>query len=183
MIDVVGVDIETTGLDVEKHEITEVGLVRVTGDLRHEICRASMRFRIERIADASPIALDIFGWSAAEWAAAVPRETHMGLMWQFCLGARPMGHNVSFDLRFLNKAFKDAKLVIPWHQTSKPIDTKSHCKRRKDELGLPGAKLDHACEHFKIPRPKVHRALDDAIACWAVAKALGIHPEADDHGA
>jgi DNA polymerase III alpha subunit (gram-positive type) len=179
--DVVVIDIETTGLDVEAHEITEVGLVRVTPDLGHEICRASMRFQIERLADASQVALDIFGWSAAEWSGAVSRATHLGLVWSFCLQARPMGHNVPFDLRFLNKAFDDIGLARPWDMALPPIDTKTYCNRRKAELGLPGAKLDHACEHFKIPRPKVHRALDDAIACWAVGRALGISEELARH--
>jgi len=160
-------DVETSGLSPKRHEILEVGAIRFDGPG----CETSLsaRVRPEHIETASARALEVCGYSPAKWAEAVPLSVALRALRRLIKGHDPYddgaedscdtigGHNVSFDLRFLRAA--DPRWVDP-----ATVDTMAIAKRLKAEGELEGASLDDLCRHLRIPRPRPHRALDDARA-------------------
>lgn len=171
-MDVVALDIETTGLDWNINEIIEVGVVRVTEDLQHEIVRFGCKIKIEHMETASPVALKVNGWNEADWANAPDRRFVLAIYWSLCQGAKPLGHNARrFDVPFLNATFSTMGLPPPWGTTG-VIDTMELCRPLKDRGDIQSQKLDACCAYFNIPRQEPHRALDDTVATLEVARIL-----------
>ena len=108
-------DCEFGGLDVERHDITEVGVI-VTDDRLRELDEKSWRVaaRPERI---SPEAAKIFGYDEALWADAVPvrqaLEEFTALLPQDKTVV-PAGQNVRMDVQFLERAYKACELHYPF---------------------------------------------------------------------
>lgn len=70
-MDLVFVDVETTGLDPERHELLEVAAVRVHPHTLEPLDHASARVRPGRLADANPRALEVNGYTDEAWRDAV----------------------------------------------------------------------------------------------------------------
>ncbi len=68
-----------------------------------------------------------------------------------------VGHNVQFDLGFINEHLKRLKLP---ELTNKSIDTIEIAKRY---LILASYRLSNVAAYLKVPQPSAHRALVDVI--------------------
>lgn len=98
------VDVETTGLNPEMHEIIEICII--TGSKTYHT-----KIRPLRIQMADPFALSINGYNSKEWADAPTfEEVHLQIS-KMLAGKTIAGHNVKFDIEFLNESL-DRKSVV-----------------------------------------------------------------------
>jgi DNA polymerase III epsilon subunit family exonuclease len=172
------IDVETTGLDPNRHEIIELGCVLARqvpmegkGSRLEFVEEFEYRILPEHLEDADPESLMINGFTAERWADAVPLEVAMEQFSEKVRGASFVAHNVSFDLAFVEKAFKrtGVKNLMHYHK----IDT----------ISLAFAILYHnpevqkfslraLCEYFGIQNKNAHTALSDARATFELYKHL-----------
>ena len=172
------IDVETTGLDPEKHELIEIGCVLAKqipvegkGSRLELIDEFEFKIFPEHLEDSDPESLMINGYTAERWANAIPLKEAMEQFSEKVRGASFVAHNVSFDLAFIDKAFKKTgvKNLMHYHK----IDT----------ISLAFAILYHnpevekfslrfLCEYFGITNENAHTALSDARATFEVYKRL-----------
>ena len=105
------IDIETTGLSLDKHEIIQIGCVLVSqdndGNKNFKITEEfEIKIKPENITTADPVALKINGYNEANWKDGVKLKEAMETLSRKTDGAMMVGHNVSFDWAFLEKAFE-----------------------------------------------------------------------------
>ncbi len=108
-------DCEFGGLDVEQHDLTEVGLI-LTDERLVESTEAQWRVRArpERI---SPEAAKIFGYDEALWAEAPGVRQVLTEIVEMLPKDRkvvPAGQNVRMDVLFLERAFQKCGIPYPF---------------------------------------------------------------------
>lgn len=157
-IDFVVVDTETTGLRPGSHRVIEVAGVRVRGgevvDSFQSLLNPGVRI---------PMFIAQFTGITQEMVAIAP-ASHEALpaFLSFAEGAIVVGHNVGFDLGFLNY---EAQLL----GQSFPIDGLDTIPLARRFLpGLKRFKLDNVADHLRIATSQRHRALGDARVTAAV---------------
>lgn len=158
------IDLETTGLQKETDEIIELAAVRV---IDHKIAgEFSVLIRTEKklsneITELTGIRQEMLEESGLPLAEAIE---------QFCgfIGSSAMvGHNISFDRVFLNRACaKLGRDLI--HNIGK--DTLSMARRCVKEV--PDYKLATLAKHFGIPIEEKHRALADCKTTFLLYEKL-----------
>jgi DNA polymerase-3 subunit alpha (Gram-positive type) len=152
-IDFVIVDIETTGLDPELNEITEIAALRVVkGEIRDAF--ASL-IRIGRPLPGEIIRLTGITDDMLRESGRDKGEVLRGFL-SFVKDTPLIAHNVEFDVPFLSYHLKQglaATLKNPLVCTLR--------LSRKLIPGLPSHKLGSVAEYFKIPTPLTHRASAD----------------------
>lgn len=165
------IDIETTGLDPERHEIIEVAAVRVDPRTLAELEDLSVQVRPRRPDDADPTALALVGYSPDAWTDAVDLADALARIKPLLDGAVLAGHNVAFDRSFLSRAWAEAG--------SRPDDLDHHLLDTATlawPLLVAGAvdslSLGPVCAALGIDREQEHRALADARASLEVARRL-----------
>ena len=152
------IDLETTGLRLDSDEIIEVGIVRCTphevvsrwGKLVRPETMPSLRVsRLTGITSAMLLEAPKF--------ADIEEELREQLA-----GATPIGHNVRFDLEFLEgygvRADKPAIDTFPLSQVIDPA--------------APSHRLGDLCAQYGIELEHAHRAPDDADAARLLLLAL-----------
>lgn len=170
-MDLVFVDVETTGLDPERHELIEVAAVRVHPHTLEPIDHASARVRPGRLADADPRALEVNGYTDEAWRDAVTLQAALRQVAPLLDGAVVAGHNVGFDWAFLSRGFARAGLPLPavdYHR----VDTASLAWPLLAAAEIDSLSLDAVCAALGLSRPSPHRALADALASLEVARRL-----------
>jgi len=168
------VDIETTGFNVEKHEIIEIGGVIVEqkdGIPLAIVDEFEIKIQPERIHDADPEALSINGYNEAEWMFAVNKEQAMKLFAEKVKDAVMVAHNVAFDYSFLAKAFADTEVENTMFYAKLDTISFAYAKLHRME-NAPRLSLGALCEHFGVENSRAHTALADAKATYEVYKKL-----------
>ena len=164
-------DLETTGLDPERHDIVEIGVIRVRGDTLAEITHTDVRVRPERLTNACPEALAIGGYSTRGWQhAASLREA---LIWisPYLKGASLADHNVAFDRAFLDAAWERARLA-PTAMDHHSLDTMMLSWPLLASGVVESLSLDAVTDYLGLERPEPHGALADARCSLQVARRL-----------
>jgi len=165
------VDLETTGLDVRRHEIIEAGVLRVDARSLEVIATCEVRIRPERLDEAEPEALAVSGFSFAEWAQAATLDVALSRITPLLEGALIAGHNVGFDWAFIEAAYRQAHLPRPnvdYHR----LDTASLAWPLVASGELRSMSLDAVAAHLGLERPSPHRAMADARCSLEVARRL-----------
>jgi DNA polymerase III epsilon subunit-like protein len=165
------IDTETTGLDPHKHEIIEVAVVTevVLTDGSGSVVRGwSAKIAPERIEAADPKALQVNGYTPEAWAGAPTfSEIADELAELLASGSVVCGHNVGFDVAFIEAAFAriGRKVRIPYHK----LDTVSLAYAAWNGSGTgPGLSLDKLRMHLGMSLDGAHSALKDAEDARAV---------------
>jgi DNA polymerase-3 subunit epsilon/ATP-dependent DNA helicase DinG len=148
MQSIVSIDIETTGLDPERDAIIEVGAVRFSGN-RVEAEWSSLinprRHVPEFITSLTGIDDAMLRQAPSFRAVAPVIESFVG-------GAHILGHNIRFDLGFLQKGLSIGGMnVVDTYQLAAVLLPSAG----RYNLGALGKELG-------VPLPATHRALDDA---------------------
>jgi DNA polymerase III epsilon subunit family exonuclease len=172
------IDVETTGLDPDVHEIIDLGVVLARqvpqegkGPALEVLDEFEYKIIPERIFNADPESLKINGYAPEKWAGAKPLKEVMEDFAKRTQGASFVAHNMAFDLEFIKRAFERAgvKNLMHYHK----IDT----------ISLAFAKLYHdpkvekfslrfLCEYYGIKNENAHTALSDARATFELYKKL-----------
>ena len=149
-------DIETTGSDRGLDGITEIGAVKVQGG---EVIGTFATLVNPGMAISPAITL-LTGITERMVATAPRIETVLPTLQEFVGDAVIVGHNVGFDMGFLNTALRRSDRV-PFPNTV--VDTLPLARRLvRDEVR--DCRLGTLADHFRLPHRPTHRALDDAIA-------------------
>lgn len=166
MNDLIIIDLETTGLNPERHEIIEIGAVKPhTGEV------FEVKVHPMRIKDAEQKALEINGYKKEEWEEAFLLPNALKLLSIFVGNTRPymMAYNVSFDRSFLEKAYKDCNLAYPFHYHHLDLLTLAWAKLPAgSSLSLKNAALSLGL----TPEESIHRALGGARCANSLLASL-----------
>jgi len=171
------VDIESTGLQPNKHQVLSVGLLLVDVDkdklelvdkqeilIKHDdyvIQLAALKVNnIDLVEhDKNGRCVDVEEACRLIGVFMDKNSLHFEV---FC------GHNISFDINFLKSLFEPTETMYPFHYQS--IDTMSLWFSLMNAGKIPntrGSSLTKIADYFKVDRINAHSALED---CWITAK-------------
>ena len=172
------IDLETTGLDPERHEIIEIGVIIVrqtfTADNQavfEVIEELEYKVKPEHLETAEPEALRINGYNESEWLFSADLKAVMQIVADKTADCIMVGQNVHFDWKFLEAGFKKCGLSNKMHY------------HKLDTISIAWAKLHRApdlehfslrelCLRFGIKNEQSHTALSDARATFLLYKKL-----------
>ncbi|OGZ03819.1 MAG: hypothetical protein A2648_02595 [Candidatus Lloydbacteria bacterium RIFCSPHIGHO2_01_FULL_41_20] len=172
------IDAEMTGLLVDKHEIIEIGCVLVRpvpregkGPELEVIEEIEFKIKPKKIQDADPQALLVNGYNEADWVFAVDIKKALEILSEKTKDAVMVGHNVSFDHAFLEKAFENNGVKNQMHY--RKLDTISIAYAKLyDDGDIEKFSLRALCEKLGVENKKAHSALSDARATYEVYRKL-----------
>ncbi len=150
------IDLETTGGSPGHCAITEVGAVKLRGGE----CLGRLQTLVNPGVTIPPAVTYLTGITEAMVLPAPRMGAVLPSLLEFVGDAVLVGHNVRFDLAFLNAALEAERRP----RLSNPaVDTAALARRLvRDEVR--DCKLSTLAEHFRLEVRPTHRALDDAEA-------------------
>lgn len=153
------IDIETTGLNPFKNRITEIGMVKICGGVITDEYQ-----RLINPGEFIPPGITALTGITNEMVFNKPEfEQFAAEITQFIgkdsLNSAIAGHNVMFDIRFLNASM----LRAGYNKIPLPAVCTSRLARRLNRQ-LPSKSLKSLKKYFGIYARRSHRALDDAKA-------------------
>ena len=149
-------DLETTGGDPGSCAITEIGAVRYRGGER----LGTFQTLVDPGLPIPPSITVLTGITGAMVLDAPRIGAVLPSLLEFIGGSVLVGHNLRFDVSFL-----DAALVRDgWPRLGlRTVDTCALARRLvRDEV--PNCRLGTLADRFRLPNRPTHRALDDALA-------------------
>ena len=158
--DYVVLDIETTGFDAKKDDIIELSAIKVVnGEIEDEFSKL-----IKPYGFVSNRIIELTGITREMLADATRLETTILEFNNFCKGFVVIGHNVTFDLNFINAKLYDCHKIT---FDNDYIDTLKLAKKHLSQL--PSKKLGVIAEYFQLDTSGMHRGLKDCsvtIVCY-----------------
>jgi DNA polymerase III subunit epsilon len=150
------IDLETTGGSPESCGITEVGAVKLHGGA----CLGTFQTLVNPGAAIPPQITVLTGITQAMVVPAPRIDTVLPALLEFIGDAVVVGHNVRFDVAFLNQALeRSGRLRL----ANRVIDTLAMARRLiHDET--PNLRLGTLASRLRLDHQPSHRALDDALA-------------------
>lgn len=150
------IDLETTGGSAEFCGITEIGAVKLRGGE----CIGTFQTLVNP-GCAIPPEITILTGITHSMVMPAPRiEAVLPSLLEFIGDAVIVGHNVRFDLSFLQAALeRDQRPRL----TNRSVDTVA-LARRLVRNEVPNCKLGTLARHLRLNHQPSHRALDDALA-------------------
>jgi DNA polymerase III epsilon subunit-like protein len=159
------VDVETTGLDPQTHEMIEFAVVYEDNKT------VSFKIQPRRMDKASPEALKINGYTPEKWQEALPLDRAASQIANALQNCILVGHNVKFDMGFIQALLKEAnvKARLGYHT----IDTVTLAYEHLAPCGIDSLSLKNVCIFLGIPpEPDEHQAGAGAMACKQVYEKL-----------
>ena len=158
------VDLETTGGSAATCAITEVGAVKLRGGE----CLGTFQTLVNPGMEIPPEIVYLTGITQAMVLPAPRIEQVLPSFLEFAGDAVLVGHNVRFDMSFLQAAMRNTERA---RLGNRVVDTCALARRLvRDEV--PNCKLDTLSRHFRTAWKPTHRALDDALATGDVLHCL-----------
>jgi DNA polymerase III epsilon subunit-like protein len=174
------IDTETTGLDLKKHQIIQLGIIRYEMkdcDELRLLEKYEYNIRPSNIKSASPEALKINGYTDEAWQQSIPFIDCFPILDDvFKRSDALIGQNLIFDLRFIAKEYWRYGLKTP--SVPKYIDTKYMGQQLVNEGKLKSCSMDNMCKHFSIKvNGRAHTALADCERTVTVWERLNKYTE------
>ena len=157
-------DLETTGPSYLQCAITEIGAVKLRGGE----CLGTLQTLVNPGMAIPPEIVYLTGITEAMVVPAPPIEEVLPSVVELLNGAVLVGHNVRFDVAFLQAALKKCG----WPPLDMPIVDTCALARRLLSEEVHNHRLQTLAEHFRTRAKPVHRALDDALATGEVLHCL-----------
>lgn len=158
------VDLETTGGSPRDCSITEIGAVKVKGG---EVV-GTFQTLVNPGGPIPPFITVLTGITQSMVIEAPPIEEALPSFLEFCRDSVIVGHNIRFDLSFLNAA---AEQLGYTRLSNRSVDTAA-LARRLVRTEVRNLKLQSLASHFRSPVTPNHRAYDDAAATMHVFHGL-----------
>ena len=159
------VDLETTGGAPAGFGITEVGAVKLRGGE----CQGTFQTFVNPGEPIPPFVSALTGITEAMVTPAPSVAEVLPPLLEFLRGAVIVGHNVRYDLAFLDAAL--AAHGYPPLLSHRRVDTLGIARRLvRDEVT--DLRLATLARHLRVPTTPTHRALEDALATGEVLHAL-----------
>ncbi len=177
-IDLVALDLETTGLDPRRDVILSYGLVELRGGVIHLSSARHGIVRVERrIPESSAVIHHITDDQAA---SGEPLERVLPLLLQTLAGKAMLVHFARVEQRFLDAACRrlyGAPFPIPTIDTlllaERLFSLQNHAIQPTD------LRLFNLRERYRLPRYRAHNALSDALATAELFLALAAEIQPD----
>ena len=154
--DYVVLDVETTGIDRKNDRMVEIAILAVSNGNIVEQYQTLVNPGIP----ISPGAYSTHGISDADVASAPKAESIAADIAERLRGKTVVGHNVTFDLAFIETAFRDAGI------TEKLFYIDTHSFSRKLFPTFPKYGLQDLLSLLHIEKEEAHRALGDVISTY-----------------
>ncbi|MDH5370424.1 MAG: exonuclease domain-containing protein [Gammaproteobacteria bacterium] len=162
-VDVIALDFETTGLDINDSDIVSIGLVKISQlGINLESCTHQLINTKSELSESSVVIHQI---TDTKSASGTNIETAIPNLLETLSGNVMLAHNAKVELGFINKMCQKlygTDFVIP------VIDTQYLAKRsleRKNQTYKPNElRLFNLRKSLNMPAYKAHNALMDAIA-------------------
>ncbi len=164
------IDIETTGLNLLRNEIIEIGCVLTTPELV-VLEEFELKIKPEHIETADPAALKVNHYDENEWKDARSFKDAMNILREKVQDCIMVGHNVAFDAGFLEYAFNKTGISNTMHYHKLDTVSVAWAKLHRDPE-LEHFSLRELCLRFGITNEHAHTALSDARATYELYKKL-----------
>jgi DNA polymerase-3 subunit epsilon len=150
------IDLETTGGSPATCAITEVGAAK----FRAGECLGTLQTLVNPGCEIPPSITILTGITEAMVIPAPPIDEVLPALLEFVGDAVIIGHNIRFDIAFLNAALEASRRGP---LTNRSADTLALARRLvRDEV--PNCKLHTLAQRFRLDHQPTHRALDDVLA-------------------
>lgn len=164
------IDIETTGLDLSKHEIIDIGCIVTTPDF--EILEEfELKIKPEHIENADLVSLKVNHYDEKKWENAKNLKDNIKIFSKKVNDCIMVGHNVAFDAGFLEYAFSKNGIKNSMHYHKLDTISIAWAKLHK-EPDLEHFSLRELCLRFGIKNENAHTGLGDARATFELYKKL-----------
>src|SRR3989344_1051301 len=165
------VDVETTGLSPDIHEIIEVAAIVADGRTFSEVKSYSCKIKPEHIERAEKEALKINGYSPEEWREAIPAKEAFNKVANISPNGVIAGWNVAFDWEFLEHAFTREGIIhkFDYHKIDVPSITYAQLFKMGRFASL---SLWSVAPLFGIKLPSIHSAMEDVRATYEIFKKV-----------
>ena len=164
------IDIETTGINVLKHEIIQIGCVLADSNL--EILEEfEIKIKPEHIEQADKVALKVNHYNEKDWADAISEKEALKILSKKVKDCMMVGQNVAFDSGFLEYVFAKNNLENTMHYHKLDTISIAWAKLHKD-TEVEHFSLREMCKRFDIINENPHSALSDARATYELYKKL-----------
>ena len=158
-------DIETTGLDVEKDRIIEIGSIKVSGE-KEVMFQKLIKTEIE----VPDVIENLTGINGSKLSSeGIELKQCIAEFMEFIGKSDLIGYNIRFDIKFLNRALSDLALA-PIH--NKTIDLMQEAKKRN--MFQINYKLETTLREYGIDQTVQHRALEDAELIYRLYKVMNV---------
>jgi DNA polymerase-3 subunit epsilon len=164
-IDLVVVDVETTGFRPETATIIEIGAVRLRG---HQVTGEFFSL-VDPATPIPPDITDLTGITDAMVSQAPPAPVALRSFLAFATGCVLVAHNAPFDLGFLTSGCRSSGIDWP---PAAVLDTAVLARLMLSTDQAPDCKLATLAEFFAARTVPSHRALADARATADVLLGL-----------
>ena len=164
------IDVETSGLDPEKHQIIEVCIATLNQRLEIiDIWTSRVQFDVQR---ANSTALKINGYERDRemWKNAISQNAMALELRNRIKGKTIIGHNVKFDMAFVDEAWRIQGVTKPKYDY-RLIDTVVLCHYHLDFLGM-SLSLDTIRKFFGWSIDGSHTATKDVHDTAKLYKTL-----------
>jgi len=166
------VDVETTGLDWDKHEIIDIGLLRVDQNLLTVKEEWETRVKPDHPEEGDARSLEIAGYTDEEWEGALPLKEAIRQFADKVDGCIFLAHPMTVDFSFIDRAFKKTGVENPMHYHQLDLFSMTWALKREDET-LPKITLHELTKHFDLEgEPMPHRAINGARLAFEILKKL-----------
>jgi len=158
------VDLETTGALAATCAITEVGAARFRGGE----CLGTFQTFVDAASPVEPAVTALTGITDDMLRGAPRVDAVLAALAEFVAGAVLVGHNLRFDVAFL-----DAALVATARAAvgARKVDTMAVARRLIGD-DVPDLRLATLADALALPHRPCHRALDDVLATADLLHAL-----------
>lgn len=165
-------DLELTGLLVQKHEILEIGALKVSSKKPFKITdELDIKVKPNFLEKADKDALRVVKFTPEDWKDALSLEEALKKLDEFGNEGVLVGWNVNMDWAVLDKAYFFLGRLDPFHYHRLDVLSMAYLKLRS-KAKLKKFSLAEVCKLLKIPQENHHQALDDAKTTYLVFKKL-----------
>ncbi|MDD4817452.1 MAG: 3'-5' exonuclease [Victivallaceae bacterium] len=173
------VDIETTGLDVGRHEILDIAIVPLNSDFTIDVGMPdfSARIRAEHPETAELQALQVNGLNPQE---GISREETAADFRQWLVDCSiekiiPVAHNLEFDMKFIRRTFPMESKVFSHHGRDSmrlALAVNDIVRRESGEDNFPSVSLRVLKDALNVAGEVTHHAVEDAKDAATVYRRL-----------
>ncbi|MEK9181568.1 MAG: 3'-5' exonuclease [Patescibacteria group bacterium] len=164
------IDIETTGLDLQKNEIIEIGCIITTPSFEI-IEEFELKIKPEMIENADPVSLKISHYNPNAWESGLTLKQALSIFSKKVKDCIMVGHNVAFDFSFLEYAYSKTGIENSMHYHKLDTISIAWAKLHR-EPDLEHFSLRELCLRFGMKNEEAHTGLGDARATLLLYKKL-----------
>ncbi len=164
-------DIETTGLELDKHEIIEIATL-IYDPIKDEVIEEwETKIKPSHIETASDKALKINGYINNPGLYTNNLNSALIKLNSIVKECMICGQNIEFDLKFLRKAMEDQGIEPSFHRHRK-LDLMALAWFAVKDSDIEGMSLENLCNYFKVSNVGAHGALVDCRRAFDVYRCL-----------